>query len=65
MLSVKWAKPVATELLVVRMRRPFAAKPAVDWVMKECFFYMELIKCRHVLGLALGPISILQISFFK
>ncbi len=34
MMSIEWAKPVATELLVIGMSRPFAAKPADDWIMK-------------------------------
>ncbi len=28
MMSIEWAKPTATELLVIKMSRPFAAKPA-------------------------------------
>ncbi len=38
MMSFEWAKPVATELLVIRMSRPFAAKPAANWVMENYFF---------------------------
>ncbi len=55
MMSTEWAEPVATELLVIGMSRPFAAKPAASWVMKKCFFYMALIKCRHVFRPYLGP----------
>ncbi len=28
-----WAKPVGKGLLVIRLSRPFAAKPAANWVM--------------------------------
>ncbi len=31
----KWAKPVATGLLVIRLSRPFGAQPAANWVMKK------------------------------
>ncbi len=34
MMSIEWAKHVATELLVIRMSRPLAAKPAANWVME-------------------------------
>ncbi len=54
MVSIEWAKPVATELLVIRMSQPFAAKPAAIWVMKR-WFYMALIKCIHVFQLYFGP----------
>ncbi len=33
MRSLEWAKPVTMELLVIRMSRPFAAKPAATKVM--------------------------------
>ncbi len=36
-VEYKWAKPVAAGLLVLRLRRSFAAKPAVNWVMKRWF----------------------------
>ncbi len=53
-MSIEWAKPVATELLVIRMSRPFAAKPAANWVMKMCF-YIALIKCRRAFRPDFGP----------
>ncbi len=43
MMSFEWAKPVATELLVIRMSRPFATKPAANRVMIKSF-YMVLIR---------------------
>ncbi len=54
MMSFEWAKPVATELLVIRMSKPFAAKPAANWVMKKCF-YMALIKYRRAFRPNFGP----------
>ncbi len=54
MMSIEWAKPVATELLVIRMSRPFAAKSAANWVIKKCF-YMALIKCRGTFRPYCGP----------
>ncbi len=38
MMSIKWAKHVSTELLVIKMSRPFEAKPAANWAMKKCSF---------------------------
>ncbi len=38
MISFERAKPVTTELLVIRMSRPFAAKPAANRVMMNRFF---------------------------
>ncbi len=35
----KWAKPVATRLLVIRLSRPVAAKSAANWVMKRRFLH--------------------------
>ncbi len=55
MMSIEWAKPEATELLVIRMSRPFVAKPAANWVMEKNVFHMALIKCRHVLRPYFGP----------
>ncbi len=54
MMSIEWAKPVVTELLIIRISRPFAAKPAANRVMGKCF-YMVFIRYRH--GLILGLIS--------
>ncbi len=34
--ELKWAKPVATELLVIRISKPLAAKPTANWAMKTC-----------------------------
>ncbi len=33
--NFEWAKPVVMELLVIRMSRSFAAKPADHWVSKH------------------------------
>ncbi len=54
MMSFEWAKNVATELLVIRMSRPFAAKPAVNRIMKKCF-HIALIRYRHVFRPYFGP----------
>ncbi len=54
MMSIEWAKPVATELLVIRMSRPFAAQSAANWVMKKCS-YRALIKCRRTFRPYFGP----------
>ncbi len=35
MMSFERAKLVATEILAIRIRRPFAAKPATNRVMKK------------------------------
>ncbi len=35
MMSFEWAKHVTTNLLVKRMSRPFAAKPAANMVMNK------------------------------
>ncbi len=35
----EWAKPVVTEIPVIRLRRPFAAEPAANWVMKKWFVH--------------------------
>ncbi len=35
MMSFEWTKFAATELLVRRMSRPFAAKSAANWIMKK------------------------------
>ncbi len=35
MMSFEWIKFVATELLVRRMSKPFAAKSAANWIMKK------------------------------
>ncbi len=44
-MSIEWAKHVATELLVIRMVRPFAAKSVA--ILKKCF-YIALIRCRRM-----------------
>ncbi len=44
MMSFIWAKPVTTELLVVRT----GTNPAANRVMKKCFSYMVLRRYRHV-----------------
>ncbi len=36
MMSIGWAKPVATELLIIRMSRPFAAKPGAGMACIFC-----------------------------
>ncbi len=54
----KWAKPVATGLLVIRLSRPFAAKSAANWVMKrEVFFTWRWLTADICFGLILGLIS--------
>ncbi len=52
-MSIELAKPVATEILVIRMSLPFAAKPAANWVMKKCFVH----GADACFGLILGLIS--------
>ncbi len=47
MMSIEWAKLVATELLVIRMSRPFAAKPGVNWVMKKFWLLISLDSCLY------------------
>ncbi len=54
MMSFEWAKPVATEQLVIRLSRPFAAKPAANRAMKMGF-NMALGNCRHVFRPYFGP----------
>ncbi len=39
MMSIKWAIPVRTELLIIKISRPFAAKSAASWAMKKCFLH--------------------------
>ncbi len=52
----KLAKPVAMELLVIRMSRPFAAKPAANrMLLHSAFTWCELGK-DTCLGLILGII---------
>ncbi len=53
MMSIEWAKPVATEILVIRMSR-FFAKWAVNWIMEKCF-YIVLLKADERVGLFFGP----------
>ncbi len=36
-MSIETTKPVGPELLTIRMSKPFTAKPASNWVMKEVF----------------------------
>ncbi len=57
MMSIEWAKPVVTELLVLRMSRPFAAKPAANRVRKSVFTrcLLGVDTCYGlILGLILG-----------
>ncbi len=51
MVSFVWAKPVATDLLVIRIRWPFAAKPAAYWVMKKWRFLSADARFDLILGL--------------
>ncbi len=76
MMSIKWVKPVATELLVTRMSRPFAAKPAANWVMKKCslhgayevqirvsaLFLTSSVHCKLAAGFAAKRLLILIMS---
>ncbi len=57
MMSIKWAKPVATGLLVIRLSRPFAAKPAANWVMKRWFLTWRWVTADTCFSLILGLIS--------
>ncbi len=34
-----WAERVAIGLLVIRLSKPFTAKPAANWVMKRWFLH--------------------------
>ncbi len=53
-MNFEWAKPVATELLVIRMSRPFAAKPVLGhdeegFYMTRCFgLIVASAVCRKV-----------------
>ncbi len=63
MMSTEWAQPVATELLVIRMSRPFATKRAAKWVMNKCFFQyssFDLTKCS--LGELCSDVSMLCVD---
>ncbi len=57
MMSIEWVKPVAVELLVMRMNKPFAAKPAANRVMKRKVFTCRWLTADICFGLILGLIS--------
>ncbi len=52
-----WANIVATGLLVIRLSRSFAAKPAANWVMKRKVFTWRWLTADICFGLILGLIS--------
>ncbi len=43
MMNFEWAKPVATELLVIIMSRPFAVKLAAKWAIRKQYFQNRAI----------------------
>ncbi len=58
-MNVEWVKPVATELLVIRMSRPFTAESAANWVMKaesesDAQTYINLPEWRALYELVCG-----------
>ncbi len=50
MMSIEWAKLAETELLIIKMGRPFGAKSAANWVLKK-YYYLALIKCRRMFSI--------------
>ncbi len=56
MMSIEWAKLVATELLVIRMSRPFVAESTANWVMNSVFTW-RLLSADARLGIILGLIN--------
>ncbi len=57
MMSITWAKPVATGLLVIRLSRPFAAKLAANGDMLTGFLTCRWVTADMCFGLILGLIN--------